>query len=26
VNLFPSQWEECFIEMLKVVPEKFHPS
>ncbi|MBP9970279.1 MAG: rRNA adenine methyltransferase, partial [Paludibacteraceae bacterium] len=26
VNLSPSQWEECFIEMLKVVPEKFHPS
>ncbi|MDD2197512.1 MAG: rRNA adenine methyltransferase, partial [Bacteroidales bacterium] len=26
VNLSPSQWEDCFIEMLKVVPEKFHPS
>jgi 23S rRNA (adenine-N6)-dimethyltransferase len=25
VNLSTSQWKNCFIEMLKVVPEKFHP-
>ncbi|MCK9437881.1 MAG: rRNA adenine N-6-methyltransferase family protein [Synergistaceae bacterium] len=23
--LSASQWEACFIEMLKMVPEKFHP-
>jgi 23S rRNA (adenine-N6)-dimethyltransferase len=26
VNLSANQWKDCFIEMLKVVPEKFHPS
>jgi len=24
--LSPSQWVNCFLEMLEVVPEKFHPS
>lgn len=26
VCLSPSQWLNCFLEMLEVVPEKFHPS
>ena len=26
VCLSPSQWVNCFLEMLEVVPEKFHPS
>jgi Dimethyladenosine transferase (rRNA methylation) len=26
VCLSPSQWKNCFSEMLEVVPEKFHPS
>ena len=26
VCLSPSQWKNCFLEMLEVVPEKFHPS
>ena len=26
VCLTPNQWKNCFLEMLKVVPEKFHPS
>jgi len=26
VCLSPSQWNSCFLEMLEVVPEKFHPS
>ena len=26
VGLSPSQWVNCFLEMLEVVPEKFHPS
>ena len=26
VCLTPNQWEKCFLEMLEVVPEKFHPS
>ena len=24
--LTPNQWKNCFLEMLKIVPEKFHPS
>ncbi len=26
VCLTPNQWKNCFLEMLEVVPEKFHPS
>ena len=26
VCLSPSQWKNCFLEMLEVAPEKFHPS
>src|SRR5690554_1095235 len=26
VRLSPNQWQGCFLEMLEVVPEKFHPS
>jgi len=26
VCLTSSQWKNCFLEMLEVVPEKFHPS
>jgi 23S rRNA (adenine-N6)-dimethyltransferase len=26
VCLTPIQWKNCFLEMLKVVPEKYHPS
>jgi 23S rRNA (adenine-N6)-dimethyltransferase len=26
VCLSANQWKNCFLEMLKVVPEKFHPS
>jgi len=26
VCLSPSQWKNCFLEMLEVVPDKFHPS